>query len=202
MARVPFILVVLSLLVGCGGDNTESAAEELTFNVVDSLLGPVLVIESSGLSFRPPATCPSAPDSIQTALRQQLSLNVTEGQTVNVEGCFVDLDRLAGVMACTITGIDFSSDSTNFLSNYRQSLIDQFGSKQVMQGAYTVGGVRVESFRVTSPQLVQFKLICWGKGTVVTELSYFAAVSEYERFVKLIESSIGSIKLMEGGDVS
>lgn len=197
-----FFASIVIALAGCSDADQESAAEELAFNVVDSLLGPVCAIKSSGLSFRPPANCLLAPDSIQTAIRQRLSLGVSDGQAMEFQECYADLERMTGVIVSYIPGIDNSADTGKFFADYRQALARRFGDEQIMEGDYSVGGVRVKSFLVTTPQMVQFKLICFGTGSSAAELSFFSVANAYEGFIRCIESSIGSIKLMEGGEVS
>lgn len=202
LRRVIILACIVISFAGCSDGDQQDTPEKLTFEVVDSLLGPVCAIESSGISFRPPANCISAPDSIQTALRQSLSLGASEGQTVEFQDCYVDLEHMTGVIVCCVSGINTAADTTRFLLDYRETLTRQFGEAQLMAGDYSVGGVRIHSFLVTTPQMVQFKLLCFGAGSSVAELSFFSVASAYESFVRRIESSIGSIGILEGGDVS
>jgi hypothetical protein len=131
-----------------------------------------------------------------------LSLSVQEGQTVEFQNCYADLERMVGVIICNVSGIDNYTDTGMFLTDYRAAINRQFEDEQVMEGDYSVDGIHIKSFLVTTPQMVQFKLICIGNGPAIAELSFFSAVSAYEDFVKSIESSIGSIKLIKGGDVN
>ena len=194
---VLLLIAIVVVLGGCGSHESEAISGEMTFDVIDSLLGPICLIEAAGISFRPPVSCDPAPDTIQTALKRELSSRISSGRRTQVENCFADLERMTGVMVCTVDSIHDVADTGSYFADYRGVLRARFGSEHVVEGEYVVSGVSVKSYLVTDSHMVQFKLICFGIAPSAAELSYFAPANEYANLIKQIESSIGSIKPIE-----
>lgn len=202
-----WIIGVVSVLIGLSSlscstsKEKDRTADQLAFDVVDSLLGAVYEIPSAAISFRPPVGFEPAPDSIISVLQTSLADKAGVGPGMVLRLAFLDTNHVAGVLAAEIRGLTLESDTTTFLANYRQTILDIHGPDDVREGDYWVDRVFVKNFLITDSINVHFQLICMTVGANALELNYFCPRQFYPDLVKLFESSIGSLKLAsEGGE--
>lgn len=195
------VIVMLWLTgLGCSSSNDERASgDRLTFDVVDSLLGPVYEMASADKSFRPPIGFEPVSDSILEVLKTTMVESMGVESRMELRQCFLDSTHMAGVLAAEIEGLMLSSDTTAFLARYRQSLGNMWGQEGFREGEYWVKDVFVKNFLVTDSHNVHFQLICLSDSANAVQLNYFCPRQNYPELVKLFESSIGSLRLIQKG---
>ena len=194
---VKILPLVLIGMIGVGCSTREDSGEvgPMSFEVVDSLLGPACAIAGSDIQVNPPIGFEPAADSIWSILKARLSQSGGEEQGLRLVRCFLDTINSAGLMISVIDRPALSSDTTAFVARYRQSLVDLFGIANVREGDYLVRDIHVKNFLVTDSVLVRFQLLCLSDTGSAVELTYFAARSHYPQLIKHFESSIGSLRL-------
>ena len=200
LAGVVSVFISLLFLSCTSYEDKDKTADQLAFDVVDSLLGPVYDIPSAKISFRPPIGFEPAPDSIFSVLQATLANQIGSASGMKLQLAFLDMKYAAGVLAAEIEGLTLKSDTAAFLDNYRRSILDLNGREGVREGEYWVDRVFVKNFLITDSLNVHFQLICLTGEAGAVELNYFCPRQFYPELIKLFESSIGSLKLIsEGG---
>jgi len=191
--------ILFLLVVGCGDSEKQEPVDSLSFDVVDSLLEPAYAIVSANKSVRPPVDFKPVDDSLLSVLKKSMENNFGGTASVELHHLFFDSARGAGMLISEIKDIDLLTDTAGFLSRYRNTLHERYGSEKVREGEYAVGEVTVKNFLVTDSMHVRFQLICFSEGDNAIELDYFSPHAIYPDLVKAIESSIGSLKLIKSG---
>lgn len=197
--RVLLLLLLPLVVVRCSSGNDKATARQLNFDVVDSLLGPVYEVKSAGKSFHPPIGFVPIPDSLFAILREKFTQEVGPEGTVDFIQFFFDQRHSAGLIVSTIRGLSLSGDTATFVENYRQSLVDIYGEDHVTAGDYWVDSIYVKNFLVTDSLHVRFQLLCLSLEGDALELQYVAPRAVYPGMIKLLESSIGTLKPMQQG---
>jgi len=199
------VCLTCAALSGCDRSPPESdEVEELGFVVVDSLLGPELVIEEANKALRPPEGFRAVPDSLLTALRKrglaalqnQLASLSRSTSDVELRSALLDSAHRAGLVVSVLRGI--ASDE-EYAESYEDVLRDASGDAEVRSGDYVVNDVYVRNFLVSDASLIRFHLLCFSEGDESLELVYFASRSSYPSLVRAFESSIGTIRVVERG---
>ena len=206
LAPVMAVCLTCAALSGCDRSPPEAkGAEELSFVVVDSLLGPELIIEEANKALRPPEGFRAAPDSLLTALREQglaalqdkLTGLARSTRDFELVSALLDPARQAGLVVSVLRGI--APDDEEYVEAYEGVLSDVSGSAEVRSGDYVVNDVYVRNFLVSDTSLIRFHLLCFSEGDEALELVYFASRSSYPSLVRAFESSIGTIRVVERG---
>lgn len=207
-ALAPIMAVCLTCAALSGCDRTppqSQGPEELSFVVVDSLLGPELVIEEANKALRPPQGFRTVPDSLLAALREQ-GLAALQDQlaspfrsTCDVElvSAFLDSARRAGLVVSVLRGV--APNDEEYAEAYEDVLHDVCENADVRSGDYVVNDVYVRNFLVSDASLIRFQLLCFSEGDDALELVYFASRSSYRNLVRAFESSIGTVRVVEKG---
>ena len=195
------LLLLLLLVVACGSANKEGATtRQLSFEVVDSLLGSVYEVESARKSFHPPAGFLPIPDSLFAILREKFTQEVSPEGKIRFVQFFFDQQHSAGLIVSTVRGLNLSTDTAAFVSRYRQAILAEYGEDHVTAGDYWVDSVYVKNFLVTDSAQVRFQLLCLSLEGDALELQYVVPRAVYAEIVKSLESSIGSLKpICQGG---
>lgn len=191
---LPLILIGM-IGVGCSTREDSGEVGRMSFDVVDSLLGPACDIAGSDIQVNPPIGFEPAADNVWLMLRVRLSQIDGENQGLHLVRCFLDTINSAGLMISVIDRPALSSDTAAFIARYRQSLVDLFGIANVREGDYLVRDIHVKNFLVTDSVLIRFQLLCLSDTGSAVELTYFATRSQYPQLIKHFESSIGSLRL-------
>ncbi len=206
LALVMAVCLTCAALSGCDRSPPESEeVEELSFVVIDSLLGPELVIEEANKALRPPEGFRAVPDSLLTALRErglaalqdQLAGPSRSTSDVELLSALLDSAHQAGLVVSVLRGI--ASDDEEYAESYEDVLRDVSGSAEVCSGDYVVNDVHVRNFLVSDASLIRFHLLCFSEGDESLELVYFASRSSYPNLVRAFESSIGTVRVLKRG---
>ncbi len=191
------IIPAVVFSVGCDSPEKKESSRTKPFVAVDSLLGEVYQIPNTDKSFRPPVGFEAAADTVLEMLRAQLARNLGDQTGVEMVECFLDTVHTAGLMVSTIKGINLGVDTTGFIERYRQKLYDIFGQGNVRQNDYWASDVLVKNFFVSDAVIVRAQLLCLSETGNAAELTYFTPREQYPELVKLFESSMGSLELVQ-----
>lgn len=192
-----FILMTVVFFAGCTAtSDRDAAAEEMHFNVVDSLLGQTVDIPQTGLSFRPPKGFQPIGDSMFKALKERNWAAQGDSARIDILRFYFDSRVSAGIAASEIRRLSLASDTSIFISRYRQALIETYGQGSVETADFWYDSIYVKQFLITDSVNVRFQLLCLTSHENALELNYFAPRTAYKNVVACIESSIGSLKLL------
>ncbi len=194
------LLLLLPLAVACQSSEKEQlTARQLSFDVVDSLLGPVYEVKSARKSFHPPVGFEPVPDSLHAILREKFIQEVSLEGKVDFVQFFFDQRHSAGLIVSTVRDLNLTTDTTAFIGRYRQAILAEYGEDQVTAGDYWVDSIYVKNFLVTDSAQVRFQLLCLTLEGDALELQYVVPRAAYPSVLKSLESSIGSLKPINQG---
>ncbi len=201
VSSVLFCLLYLFLLLGCNSSgNEKTVAQQLSFDVIDSLLGPVFEIEQANKLLYIPVGFEPIPDSLFESLKSKQKAELKGNMDIEMVEFFFDSLHNAGLIASSIKDLALKSDTSVFMENYRNSLIEYYGGDRIRSGEYLVNDIYVINFLITDSAHVRFQLICLSEDDHALELQYFMPNKSYPKLVKSIESSIGTIKQISKGE--
>jgi hypothetical protein len=194
------LIVTLVLLgSGCGSSSNKHQEQPLSFDVIDSLLGPVFEVPSAGKSFRPATGFLPIPDSLFEVLREHFDKEMGTKRKVDFVQFFFDQRHSAGLIVSTVQNLNLETDTTDFLQNYYHSLLDVYGSEHIKAGGYWVDGIFVKNYLVMDSLHVRFHLLCLSAKGNALALEYVVPHQTYPDVVKSLESSIGTLKPIHNG---
>lgn len=195
------LVLLLPLIVGCySSGNDLSTAQRLSFDVVDSLLGPVYEVATARKSFHPPVGFVPIPDSLFEILRTRFTQEVSPEGMIEFVRFFFDEQHSSGLIVSTVGGLNLTADTSTFIDRYRQAVLAEYGNDNVKVGDYWVDSIYVKNFVITDSMQVRFQLLCLSSEGDALELQYVVPRAVYATMVKSLESSIGTLKpLYQGG---
>ena len=166
----------------------------MQFYVDTSLLSQSINFSKSEITLRPPIdwTEVTGKDFIKAANTIDSIDNLYPIKLVNL----FSSEQTSALMIFEING-----DYTNFdylPPDFSALLESQFSIDYVPFDNFNIGNVPVRQYVINAPEVIIFKLFTSGKTNY--EIDYIIPRSEYEKELKKIESSIGSINRKQKGD--
>ncbi|MFH1374561.1 MAG: hypothetical protein ABII79_12275 [bacterium] len=195
------LLLLLPLIVGCHSSGSDqSTAQQLSFDVVDSLLGPICEVATARKSFHPPVDFVPIPDSLFEILHTRFTQEVSPEGMIEFIRFFFDEQHSSGLIVSTVDGLNLTADTSIFIDKYRQAVLAEYGNDNVRVGDYWVDSIYVKNFIITDSVHVRFQLLCLSSEGDALELQYVVPRAVYATMIKSLESSIGTLKpLHQGG---
>jgi len=203
--RIKSILLVscwllLLMFYNCGSNGNDNAkAEKLSFEVNDSLLGPAFEVQAANKLLYPPSGFASIPDSLLQIFIKQQTILAKEFANIELVGMFFDSLYNSGLMVSVFNDLYLGSDTTVIIEKYRNSLEEFYGADQVKTGDFLINDIYVKNFLITDSLYIRFQLLCLSENDQAMELHYFILKKHYQQLLKAIESSMGTIQLIEQG---
>jgi len=203
--RIKFILSASCLLLllifynCCSDGNNDVKAEKLSFEVNDSLLGPAFEVQAANKLLCPPSGFASIPDSLLQIFIKQQAIQVKEFASIELVGIFFDSLHNSGLMVSVFNDLYLGSDTTAIIEKYRKSLEEFYGADKVKTGDFLINDIYVKNFLITDSLYIRFQLLCLSENDQAMELHYFILNKHYQELLKALESSIGTIQLIEQG---
>jgi hypothetical protein len=199
-----YLFPLFSLLLFCvfvsactpDGDS-DSALENLTFNVTDSLLARPVTDSLLGITYRPPRGWvrveQSIVDSAQKAATERMSS--TAGGAETVRGVYADSATQAVLIVRKVDTFDIS-DSSVSVRQYVQQLKAVDSSLDIKTAVFRVGEHRVHQIVALSPAGVSLRMVFDNleKRAPMFELNFACPTQHYPRKAKEIESVVGSLQ--------
>jgi hypothetical protein len=195
------LIVTFALISsGCSSSSSNKHQEQqLSFDVIDSLLGPEYEVPSAEKSFRPATGFLPIPDSLFEILRERFAKEIGTKRRIDFIQFFFDQQHSAGLIVSTVQSLNLQTDTTEFLQNYYHSLVDMYGSEHVKAGDYWVDSIFVKNYLVMDSLHVRFHLLCLSAEGNALALEYVVPNQSYPDVVKSLESSIGTLKPIRNG---
>jgi hypothetical protein len=184
-----------SYFLSCGSPNNSSITMELEFDVDTSLLATKPVVDtSSGIRFYPPRNWDS------TAINAlQLHQNELTGQPLKTRHLYMHQADSSFMMVAVLPMLDNEQ-----LANMRIDFYKTFNSQgiwdDVQHANFAMNNILADQFIMYNSKLINFKLILSPRNadaeTTRFSVDYFIPRSHYEQNIKSVESSIGSLLLL------
>ena len=189
-----FVFSVI-IFVSCGKEKSAGEFEELIFAVNDSLLGPVYIDSTLGFTFHPPTGWEIVSDTIMAEAKYRLSEVIHSGDSIQIvpRRFFIDVQNGSACCLSQVRGLAVGNDG---LLLYESQLKTKFAGTSITEGAFRIGDLYIFQYLITDPQRVIFKLLCGGPQVQTFQVDYVLLRSVYPRYIKAIESSIGSFQIL------
>ena len=189
--------IVISGFIGCDSPNTpKQAYETLVFNVDETLLEPTVVDTTLRIKIASPKNW----TKIDNSMRQQVinTLDTEPIQGLQIAPRWVFLNKGSGAMCVVskLNSVEISPDET-LLETLTIAYQNQFPNATVRQAIFMKDAFRIHQLMVIATDFVRIKLICDALETLVFEVDYHIPRDVYESELRAIESSIGSINLIQ-----
>ena len=183
--------------VGCDKPNVkENTYETLVFNVDESKLEPVLIDTELKIGLASPKGWKKVEESMVSEVVKAVDTSPMEGLEIVPRRIFLNEDSKA---VCVVSKIDWTGivpDKT-LLQNLTIAYQNQFPKAKVKQAVFMKDAFRVHQLMVIASDFVLIKLICDSPETLVFEVDYRVPIEVYKSELSAIESSIGSIDLLD-----
>ncbi len=187
-----WLLLGVSLLAACGGEPRPDV-EPMEFSVDPSRLGAPVEAIDLGIVFRPPAgwmpLLATDLDSIGRAIA---------GNALDLRPHYVFAHPSNGSLLNVATvGQADSLTLGEQVARYRDVLAAQDAGATVQQAEYLKDGIHVAQFLVQAKGYVTFTLFFASSRDGVLQFDYIVPRASYPEQAKAIESSIGSIQVLD-----
>ena len=183
--------------VGCDKPNAkEDSYETLVFNVDESKLEPVLIDIELKIGLASPKGWKKVEESMVSEVVKAIDTSPMEGLEIVPRRIFLNEDSKA---VCIVSKVDWTGivpDKT-LLQNLTIVYQNQFPKAKVKQAVFMKDAFRIHQLMVIASDFVLIKLICDSPETLVFEVDYRVPIEVYKSELSAIESSIGSIDLLD-----
>lgn len=189
---------VISILsfVGCDKPNVnDKSYETLSFNVDESKIEPVVIDAELKIKLGSPKGWKRVEESILSQVVKAVDTSPIEGLEIVPRSIFLQEKSKA---ICIVSKVDWTGivpDET-LLQNLTIAYQKQNPKATVKQGVFKKDAFRIHQLMVITSEFILIKLICDSPETLVFEVDYRVPIEVYKSELSGIESSIGSIALI------
>jgi hypothetical protein len=187
-----YAFILLSVcLNGCSSDPNKSASRQITFTVIDSLLGEKISDSTLAISFSPPKGWIAIPDSVlQLAIESDIS--ATRPPIRYVYG-YSD-PQTNSVMTMSRMELFDNTDSSATMKEYKNAIAAGDSSARVELSVFYCNGFKIHQLHVTSSGFTVRKLI-YSRDKLPSPIQFDYAIPAefYEGMIATIESVAGSV---------
>lgn len=194
-----FLLCVIMIggFVGCDSPNAKKQPyEKLVFEVDETQLEPILTDTALKITIAAPKNWKKIDDSMLAQVVKELDTQLTPGLQLVPRWIFLNEGSRAMCVVSKLDGVDIAPDD-NLLKTLTTAYQNQFPNALVKQTIFMKDAFRVHQLMVITTDFVLIKLICDAPETLVFEVDYRIPRDVYQIELKAIESSIGSINLIQ-----
>lgn len=189
-------LIVISSCVGCDFPNTKKQpAETLVFNVDETLLEPALTDTLLKIKIASPKNWKMIDDTMFMQVVNKLDSQLTEDIKLVPRWIFLNEGSRAMCVVSKLDGVGIAPNET-FLETLTTAYRERFPNATVEKTIFMKDAFRVHQLMVIAADFVLIKLICDAPETPIFEVDYRIPRDVYQIELKAIESSIGSINLI------
>ena len=188
--------IIIGTIIGCDPPNSQNRAyETLAFNVDKTLLEPVITDTTLKMTIAAPKAWEKTDDTMLTQVIDQVSPHITQGLQMVPRWVFLNEQSRAICIVSRLEGIEITPNDT-LLQSLETAYLDKFPKATVQRTAFLKDALRIHQLMVGAPDFVLIKLICDAPESLIFEVDYVVPRNVYETELRAIESSIGSINLI------
>ena len=187
---IPIIIVKLSIffIISCNTDDFDQKNDAMQFYVDTSLLANSIYLENSNISLRPPVDwVPISNDEME-----RLSKTIQGGENIFQIKLKKAYNSPEGALLI-ITQVSSKIKNFGYIPpDYVELLSEQFNIENVPFDIFDIHKVPIRQYLINAKEVVIIKLFI--SANTDYQLDYIIPRNIYEKELKKIESSIGSIK--------
>ena len=188
---------MISGFVGCDSPNTKKQPyETLVFKVDETQLEPMVTDTTLRIKMAAPKNWKKIDDSMLTQVISKLDTQLTQELQVVPRWIFLNEGSQAMCVVSKLNGVEIAPDKT-LLETLTTTYRNQFPKATVQQTIFMKNAFRIHQLMVIATDFVLIKLICDAPETLVFEVDYHIPKDVYQTELRAIESSIGSINLIQ-----
>ena len=188
---------MISGFVGCDSPNAKKQPyETLVFQVDESRLEPTVTDETLRIKIAAPRNWKMIDDAMLQQVTNKLDSQRIQGIQMVPRWIFLNEDSQAMCVVSKLKGVEIAPDET-LLKTFTTAYQNQFPKATVQQAVFIKDAFRIHQLMVIATDFVRIKLICDAPETPVFEVDYHIPKGVYQTELRSIESSIGSINLIE-----
>lgn len=188
---------MISGFVGCDSPNAKKQPyETLVFQVDESRLEPTVTDETLRIKIAAPRNWKMIDDAMLQQVTNKLDTQRIQGIQMVPRWIFLNEDSQAMCVVSKLKGVEIAPDET-LLKTFTTAYQNQFPKATVQQAVFIKDAFRIHQLMVIATDFVRIKLICDAPETLVFQVDYHIPKSVYQTELRSIESSIGSINLIE-----
>ncbi|MCG9126907.1 hypothetical protein JT359_04830 [Candidatus Poribacteria bacterium] len=192
------ITVISSIcFVGCDKPNLkDNTAEILVFNVDESKVESIFEDTELKIRFASPKGWKKVDESMVAQVVMAVDTSPMDGLEIIPRSIFLNEDSKA---VCILSKIDWKGivPDEKLLQSLTIAYQNQFPKANVKQGLFIKDAFRIHQLMVITSESVLIKLICDSSETLVFGVDYHVPIEVYKSELSAIESSIGSIDLID-----
>ena len=187
-------------IIGFGGCDPSNAKkqpyETLVFNVDETRLEPVVTDTALKIEIAAPKNWKQVDDSTLAQVVNTLESRLT-AQDLQIVPRWIFLNEGSRAMCVVskLNGVEIAPNET-LLETLTTAYRNQFPNATVHQAIFMKDAFRIHQLMVIATDFVRIKLICDAPETLVFEVDYHVPRDVYQTELRAIESSIGSINLI------
>ena len=188
---------MISGFVGCDSPNAKKQPyETFVFQVDESRLEPTVTDETLRIKIAAPRNWKMIDDAMLQQVTNKLDSQRIQGIQMVPRWIFLNEDSQAMCVVSKLNGVEIAPDET-LLKTFTTAYQNQFPKATVQQAVFIKDAFRIHQLMVIATDFVRIKLICDAPETLVFQVDYHIPKSVYQTELRSIESSIGSINLIE-----
>ena len=189
--------IVISGFVGCDPPNAQKQPyETLVFNIDETRLEPAVADTTLRIKIAAPKNWKNIDDSMRQQVVNTLDTEPIQGLQIVPRWVFLNEGSGAMCVVSKLNSVEIAPDET-LLETLTIAYQNQFPNATVRQAIFVKDAFRVHQLMVIATDFVRIKLICDAPETLVFQVDYHIPRDVYETELRSIESSIGSINLIQ-----
>ncbi len=185
--------IILSGLIGC--ENTKPPDESLVFQVDQTRLEPAITDPTLKIEIAAPKGWTVLDDGTLAQVIDQLDDTLTQGLQMTPQWVFLNEATRAMCVVSRLEAVKATPDGT-LLQTLESAYRSQFPMAKVQRATFRKDAFRVHQLIVVATDFVLIKLICDAPKSPVFEVDYVVPRDVYKQELRAIESSIGSLSLI------
>lgn len=199
MYRLIIILLVM-LIAGCVSNNRNEMdqVDEMVFNIDPELLGDTVYMKDKGIVFQPPETWTRIPDEIFGEALRQLTRVLPEDElfpTYPIHA-FLRPENGSAMIVSEISAADTVYNTSEALIQFHKRITDQFTEEEVKTTDFMKDEIHFYQYLIQKDDVVNFKFVFANTADEMFQIDYIVPTSVYLQESRAIESSIGTINLI------
>ena len=188
---------MISGFVGCDSPNAKKQPyETLVFQVDESRLEPAVTDETLRIKIAAPKNWKKIDGAMLQQVTSKLDTHRIQGMQMIPRWIFLNEDSRAMCVVSKLKDVEIAPDET-LLETLTTASQSQFPKATVQQAVFIKDAFRIHQLMIIATDFVRIKLICDAPETLVFQVDYHIPKGVYQTELRSIESSIGSINLIQ-----
>lgn len=185
--------IILWGLIGC--QNPNPSDESLVFHVDKTRLEPAITDSTLKIEIAAPKGWTVLDDATLAQVIDRLGDTLTQGLQMTPRWVFLNEETRAMCVVSRLEGVKATPDET-LLQMLESAYRSQFPMGKVQRATFRKDAFRVHQLMVVATDFVLIKLICDSIESPVFGVDYVVTSDVYQQELRAIESSIGSLNLI------